>query len=234
MEEGLAAVAEKETETDAHVAEPAGDEMPADGALPQPPTGAPMDESTGEQLTITGGTLVVNAGGDGIDSNGDFSMTGGTATVNGPENGGNGALDVAGEMSVTGGTLAALGSAGMAQDPTTGQGWVQANVSATAGDTIQIADSSGATVATLTATKTVGNVEFSSPDIVEGETYIVGDVETTAGTSTGGGMGGPGGMPGLPGNDEATMPRTPGASGMTGQERSRRPGHSGGEAVTSS
>lgn len=125
-------------------------------------------------------------------------MTGGTATVNGPENGGNGALDVAGEMSVTGGTLAALGSAGIAQAPTTGQGWVQANVSATAGDTIQIADSSGATVATLTATKTVGNVVFSSPDIVEGETYIVGDVETTAGTSTGGGMGGPGGMPGLP------------------------------------
>ena len=38
------------------------------------------------QLTINGGTLLVNADGDGLDSNGYATITGGTITVNGPTN----------------------------------------------------------------------------------------------------------------------------------------------------
>ena len=195
-----------------------------------------MSQSTGEQLTISGGTIVVNADGDGLDSNGDLHMTGGTVTVNGPENGGNGALDTAGELSITGGTLAALGSAGMAESPTSGQGWVQANVTANAGDTIEVKDAQGSVIATLTATKTVGNVVYSSPDITTGDMYTVGDQEVTAGTATGGGMGGPGSMggPGAAPAGDQVMPGAPGAVGGTQSEERGRRGGRGGTGSTGS
>lgn len=66
-------------------------------------------------IEISGGTLTVNADGDGIDSNGDIRITGGEVCVFGPESNGNGALDYAGSCTVTGGTLLAAGSSGMNQ-----------------------------------------------------------------------------------------------------------------------
>lgn len=69
-------------------------------------------------LNISGGTLIVQAGvgentsvtgGDGIDSNGDITISGGTVIVFGSEGGADSALDYDGEASITGGTLAALG-----------------------------------------------------------------------------------------------------------------------------
>ena len=82
------------------------------------------------QLTINGGTLVVDADGDGLDSNGDATITGGTIVVNGPTTDGNGALDVNGTFTVSGGTLLAAGSSGMAVAPSTSstQGWVAATL----------------------------------------------------------------------------------------------------------
>ncbi|EPD69430.1 hypothetical protein HMPREF1219_01302 [Corynebacterium pyruviciproducens ATCC BAA-1742] len=206
VEAGLEAIAAADNSSETETREETG-EPPAGGAIPgEPPAGGmpPQGmgggmpgESTGEQVTITGGTVTINAGGDGLDSNGDATVSGGQVTVNGPENNGNGALDVAGAFEVTGGTVAALGSAGMAQAPTTGEGWVQANVSAAAGDTIEVKDESGTVVATLTAKKKVGNVVYASPEITSGATYTVGDQTVTAGTATSGGMGG--GMPGAGG-----------------------------------
>ncbi|MEJ4099869.1 carbohydrate-binding domain-containing protein [Corynebacterium mastitidis] len=166
------------------------------GGMPAGGPGGGMDQSSGEQLTITGGTVVVNAGGDGLDSNGDITMSGGEVTVWGPTTGGNGSLDYNGEFTITGGTLAAIGSAGMADAPSAaeGQGWMQAGVSGSAGDEITIADSQGGVIATYTAEKDFGNVVFSSPEIAMGDTYTVtvGDTatEVTAGESTGAMMGG--------------------------------------------
>lgn len=68
-------------------------------------------------LSIKGGNVYVNAEGDGLDSNGSISMTGGTVMVSGPTNAGNGALDYNGTFDISGGTLIAAGSAGMAQAP---------------------------------------------------------------------------------------------------------------------
>lgn len=49
--------------------------------------------SSDYQIIINGGTITVDADGDGLDSNGNIFIKGGTTTVNGPTNAGNGALD---------------------------------------------------------------------------------------------------------------------------------------------
>ena len=68
------------------------------------------------KLNISGGTIYVNAGGDGVDSNGYITMSGGTLYIDGPTNNGNGALDYGIEFKLTGGELIAVGSTGMAEN----------------------------------------------------------------------------------------------------------------------
>ncbi|MFQ7538009.1 MAG: hypothetical protein ACLRL6_12055 [Clostridium sp.] len=53
-------------------------------------------------LTIDGGTIYVDADGDGVDSNQDIVMNDGTLIVMGPESGGNGALDYDGSFVMNG------------------------------------------------------------------------------------------------------------------------------------
>lgn len=68
-------------------------------------------------MTISGGCVYVDATGDGPDSDGSITMTGGTVIVNGPTDVGNGALDYDGTFKQSGGTLIAAGSSRMAQAP---------------------------------------------------------------------------------------------------------------------
>lgn len=63
----------------------------------------------GACITISGGTLRINAGGDAIDSNGDLNIEGGAVYLEGPTSGGDGILDFAGNGSMTGGILAGTG-----------------------------------------------------------------------------------------------------------------------------
>ena len=69
----------------------------------------------GVYLKITGGELTVNSNGDGLDSNGDLYVEGGTTVVYGPTNSGNGAMDYGIDAIITGGTVLIAGSAGMAE-----------------------------------------------------------------------------------------------------------------------
>ncbi|MCU1574222.1 MAG: hypothetical protein JWO93_2304 [Micrococcaceae bacterium] len=146
--------------------------------------GGGMDNAVGNySLDISGGTITVNAAGDGLDSNGNATVSGGTTVVNGPTNDGNGALDVNGDLTVSGGTLAAAGSSGMAVTPATAspQSAVQLTFASSipAGTVIHIADGDGNVVATFTTTKTASSLIFSSPAIRAGETYTA----YTGGTS---------------------------------------------------
>ena len=52
-----------------------------------------IDAKKKEVVVINGGTLKINADGDGIDSNGDLTINGGSIIVYGPENSGNSAID---------------------------------------------------------------------------------------------------------------------------------------------
>lgn len=68
-------------------------------------------------VVISGGFNYVYAGGDGIDSNGSFAISGGTTVVAAPSSGGNGPLDSGDNyaITVTGGNVIAYGVTGMTE-----------------------------------------------------------------------------------------------------------------------
>ncbi|SDA28238.1 protein of unknown function [Ruminococcus sp. YE71] len=75
------------------------------------------------ELKITGGEWYVNASGDGLDSNGNMTVSGGYTQVFGSADNGNGALDIGDygcSLTYSGGTIAAVGMSGMAVVPTAG------------------------------------------------------------------------------------------------------------------
>lgn len=131
--------------------------------------------SNGVELNISGGSVYVDAEGDGLDSNGDMTISGGTVIIDGPTNGGNGALDGNNEIIVTGGTLIAAGSSQMAEYPDNSS--TQYTVSATfestqqAGTSIKLLDENGGEVINFTSAKTFDNIVISSPDILKDKTY---------------------------------------------------------------
>ena len=113
--------------------------------------GGEMAADSSLALYVNGGTLEVWASGDGLDSNGNATITGGDVTVYGPTTDGNGALDVNGTFDVSGGTLVATGSAGMMVAPSSdsAQGWIATalGTTAAAGSEVVITDADGAEVA---------------------------------------------------------------------------------------
>ncbi len=125
-------------------------------------------------LNITGGYLYMNASGDGLDSNGTVTMSGGEVYVDGPTNGGNGPLDYDSSFSVTGGSLVAVGSVGMAQNVSSStQGAVLLAASGSAGQKIEIKDSNGNVILSHTPAKQYQCALISHPDLKQGQTYTV-------------------------------------------------------------
>ncbi len=161
-------------------------------------------------ILISGGKLYVNAGGDGIDSNGSLTISGGEIVVDGPTNSGNGALDYNGTATITGGTVIAIGASGMAENfgSTSTQGCILYNTSSyTAGTQIELLDSDRNVLCSHTAAKSFNSLVVSSPSIVQGETYTlnigINSAEITMTSLTygsGSGMGGFGGFGGDRGN----------------------------------
>ncbi|MFB9276691.1 carbohydrate-binding domain-containing protein [Cohnella cellulosilytica] len=147
--------------------------------------------NNGLLLDISGGYLTVDAGGDGLDSNGSIRMSGGTVLVNGPTNSGNGALDYDGTFEHVGGTLIAAGSAGMAQAPSE-DGSTQRSIMMTfpqtqeAGTLVTLRDASGQTVAAFAPTKTFQTLLISTPALQSGENYTL----SAGGTNDGNGVDG--------------------------------------------
>lgn len=133
-------------------------------------------------IKITGGTVTVDASGDGIDSNGNFYMDGGTVYVNGPTNSGNGALDYDGEAIITGGQIIAVGSLGMAQNFGTSStqcaflyGFTEIQKQ---GSTITLTDSEGAELFQYTPIKDYQSLILSLPELKEGNVYYLSSGES--------------------------------------------------------
>lgn len=154
----------------------------ADGSgLSRGPSGRPSADAFAASgsylLSINGGRIVIDAGGDGVDSNGSIEMTDGTVIVNGPTESMNGALDSDGPFTVSGGLLVAAGSAGMAEAPgaTSTQRSVLVNLESTlpAGTLVEIRTSDGDAVLTFAPTKAFQSIAFSSPELADGATYEV-------------------------------------------------------------
>lgn len=153
--------------------------------------GGPPDEADeSKEVTINGGTIYVDSEGDGLDSNGNIQMSGGTMLIDGPVNGGNGALDYGGTFTLTGGTFVAAGSNGMAQ--TVSDSSTQATV-AISYDTVQQADTlmslqttAGEAVVAYQPAKNYQTIVVSSPQLAVGETYTIATGGTTQAELTNG------------------------------------------------
>lgn len=134
-------------------------------------------------IDISGGTVHVNADGDGIDSNGNVTFSGGYVYISGPTNSGNGALDYSGTCMVSGGTLMALGASGMAQGVSSveNQASIFVTLNGQAG-IVTLEDGNGNELLSFTQGKSFSSCVLTSPDIQVGGTYSIllnGQVLTT-------------------------------------------------------
>ena len=161
---------------DAQAPTGAGGQAPADAGGQAPAdAGGAVDYDSTARVTINGGELTIQAGGDGVDSNGDLTVTGGETYVFGPVSDGDGSLDFAGTGTITGGVVMCAGSSGMAQnfgDAST-QGSMLVSASGQAGDAIQLADEDGSVLASCEARTSYSCVLVSAPSVESGKTYTL-------------------------------------------------------------
>ena len=136
-------------------------------------------------LHIAGGTItIINDSArdaDGLDSNGDITITGGTIRISLTDNGSNSALDCGSEnggvMEISGGSVVACGSYSMAEgfDSSSLQCSVLYNISAgvDAGTEITLEDMSGNNLLSYTAPCSFSSVVLSCPEMQLGDTYVL-------------------------------------------------------------
>lgn len=138
-------------------------------------------------VQINSGQVVLNAsGGDGLDSNGDITMTGGTVIVHGPQSAPEVGMDYNGTCNVNGGFLVISGTnSNMTQAPSNSSTQhavlVKSNQSLSASTLFHIQDASGNNVVTFQPLRSYYSVVISSSLLVQGATYSI----YTGGNSTG-------------------------------------------------
>lgn len=137
---------------------------------------------TGAEIIISGGNLTINAEGDGIDSNGNLTISGGNIYVMGASVGADTAIDYDGDGTITGGTIIGIGLNGMTQNfgsnSTQGSILVSTNNQEN-GSKIILTDSIENEILYWQSEKSFSSVLISSPELKEGGTYSI-----TAGTYT--------------------------------------------------
>lgn len=144
-----------------------------------------MSTSTGT-LNISGGYIYVRANGDGVDSNGDLAITGGTVIVCGPTSGGNGIFDKGDgnyTFTISNATVFCVGSSDMFETPS-GASYIKQSTQIQADSLISIANSNGSVLSALHVPSNMnmnGTVFFTSPSYTSGS-YSVYKGGTYSGT----------------------------------------------------
>ncbi|MBU1093357.1 MAG: carbohydrate-binding domain-containing protein [Firmicutes bacterium] len=127
-------------------------------------------------LFITGGTIIINTMSDGIDTNGRVEMSGGLVIISGPLDGMQGAIDYDTTFNISGGTLVAAGASGREQknpSSTSTQNCVTIYLDAASTQMIHVETSTGETILSYTPEKTYQTLVFSSPDMIDDDSYVV-------------------------------------------------------------
>lgn len=177
-------------------------------------------------IYMNGGDVFINAGGDGLDSNGPLTINGGTICVYGAAAGGTGSdncpLDADGTILINGGTIFGAGSSQMVEYPSnasTQKYYLSTNTTYNAGTIVNIVDSSSNVLYTETLLKKANYILFSSADMGTSGSYSVktgkisgSDSGNTGGSTGGSDSGNTGGSTG--GNDSGNTGGTTG--GTTG------------------
>lgn len=157
--------------------------------------------STGS-IEISGGDIYIKMSGDGIDSNGTLSMTGGSVIISGANRGDTAILDYETSGTISGGTFVGTGSLMMAQSfsASSEQGSIMVRAGGTEGTEITVADENGNVLISRIAEQDFSCVIISCPELVIGNTYTM-TVGSASGevTVTGATYGATNGMPNNPG-----------------------------------
>lgn len=137
----------------------------------------PQYVSLGGTITITGGVIQINAAGDGIDVNGDATMSGGYLLVYGPTTDMESTIDFDGTFTISGGVVIAIGSDGMLQslsDTSAQHSLIYADgKTLDIGTTITLTDSYGKKIIEINALRPFEAVVLSSEDMIQGDTYTL-------------------------------------------------------------
>lgn len=150
------------------------------------------ENNDGSLLSIEGGYLVINAtGGDGLDSNGNITMSGGTAIVNGPQSQPEVELDYNGTFNLTGGFLIASGVnsnmvQGVSSSSTQYSLKISTSSSLSSSTLLHIQDAAGNDVVTFKGLRNYSSVIFSSDALSKGSSYSIYTGGTYNGTLTDG------------------------------------------------
>ena len=133
------------------------------------------DGGSDGQINISGGNIYIQAGGDGVDSNGSVAISGGYTVVCGPVQGDTSVLDYNGTAAITGGTFIGTGGAGMAANfSSADQGLIAVSVgSQSAGSTVTLKDADGGTLAEVTPELDYAVVYISTESMTKGGTYTL-------------------------------------------------------------
>ena len=123
-------------------------------------------------VTISGGTVRINAQGDGIDSNDDLVISGGEVYNSGPRNGGDGALDYNGSGTISGGIVVACDMGGMSQNFSDGS-QCSAMISLNGSGEIRLTDASGNVLLSYTPADDYSCIVVSCPELSEGSEYTL-------------------------------------------------------------
>lgn len=141
-------------------------------------------------INICGGYLLIDASGDGVDSNGSISMSGGVLLVSGPTNNSNGSFDYDSSATISGGTAILVGSSGMAQSFSSSSSQASfiytLSSSQSGGRSVALCDSSGKVIASFLPSKQYTSIVISSPDLEVGKSYTLKIAGTVSGCDTNG------------------------------------------------
>lgn len=130
----------------------------------------------GVVLRIAGGELNITvASGDGLDSNGDVQMSGGSVFISGAVSGPDTALDYNGTAEITGGTIIGMGTAQMAMNfaGESKQCSELLTMDISEGAQLALVDANGTELLSWVNEKSAQNLLISTPELVEGETYTI-------------------------------------------------------------
>lgn len=133
-----------------------------------------MSSSNGT-IKISGGTIYIQASGDGIDANGTLEITGGDITICGPNSGDTASLDFDLTGTISGGTVIATGASGMAQTfSSADQGVINYKASAQkAGTQVTLKDENGNIILSVTPVLDYSMIILTCPTLKSGETYTL-------------------------------------------------------------
>ncbi|MBO5797200.1 MAG: carbohydrate-binding domain-containing protein [Clostridia bacterium] len=128
----------------------------------------------GARVEITGGYLVLNAEGDGLDSNDTVTMAGGTVLIYGATETG-GAINYINDFTMDGGVLIAVGQAELTETVSAGEVNALCLTCApqAAGAPLRIEDTTGDEILTLAPPKDYSSAVIVLPDMTEGKTYTL-------------------------------------------------------------